>query len=92
MGYDYKNCWHVLLRDRLKHKSPNSAHGEAAVAGALNIQLGGINYYFGRPEMRPILGDKRTEISPGHIKDSIRIMYASSILGIVSFYALALLF
>lgn len=95
MGYDYKNCWHVLLRDRLKHKSPNSAHGEAAVAGALNIQLGGINYYFGRPEMRPILGDKRTEISPGHIKDSIRIMYASSILGIVSFYvfyALVLLF
>lgn len=86
LGYDYKNSWRIFLRDRLKHQSPNSAHGEAAVAGALNIQLGGINYYFGKPEIKPTLGGGKEKIIPQHIKDSIRIMYMTSFLGLVVFY------
>lgn len=86
LGYDYKSSWKIFLRDRLKHQSPNSAHGEAAVAGALNIQLGGLNYYFGKPEIKPTLGDKKEKIAPQHIKDSIRIMYITSFLGLVVFY------
>src|SRR5262249_32184662 len=34
-------------RDGRKHPSPNSAWGEAAVAGALGVQLGGMNTYGG---------------------------------------------
>ncbi|EGD51113.1 cobalamin biosynthesis protein CobD, partial [Thermoanaerobacter ethanolicus JW 200] len=86
LGYDYKNSWRIFLRDRLKHQSPNSAHGEAAVAGALNIQLGGLNYYFGKPEIKPTLGDGKEKITPQHIKDSIKIMYMTSFLGLVVFY------
>ncbi|MDP9749802.1 adenosylcobinamide-phosphate synthase CbiB [Thermoanaerobacter pentosaceus] len=86
LGYDYKNSWRIFLRDRLKHQSPNSAHGEEAVAGALNIQLGGLNYYFGKPEIKPTLGDGKEKITPQHMKDSIKIMYMTSSLGLVVFY------
>ncbi len=47
-GYDGKNAWRIFRRDRKRHKSPNSAHTEAACAGALQLQLAGPNYYFGQ--------------------------------------------
>jgi adenosylcobinamide-phosphate synthase len=40
-GLDGKNARRVFKRDRLNHKSPNSAHTEAACAGALGVRLGG---------------------------------------------------
>ena len=42
----------VFLRDRLKHKSPNSAHGESAFSGVLGVRLGGGAYYGGKFEAR----------------------------------------
>ena len=32
-GFDGKNAWRIFKRDRKNHKSPNSAHTEAACAG-----------------------------------------------------------
>ncbi|WHE06771.1 adenosylcobinamide-phosphate synthase CbiB [Thermoanaerobacterium thermosaccharolyticum] len=91
LGYDYKNSFFILKRDRLKHESPNSVHGEAAVAGALNVELGGLNYYFGKPELKPKLGDGKETLKLEHIKDSVKIMYMTSILGLVLFFALKLI-
>jgi len=91
LGYDYENSFHVLKRDRLKHESPNSAHGEAAIAGALNVELGGLNYYFGKPELKPKLGDGKEALTLEHIKDSIKIMYMTSFLGLVLFFVLKLI-
>ncbi len=39
-----------------RHPSPNSGQCEASFAGALDVQLGGTNVYFGRSETRPTLG------------------------------------
>lgn len=86
LGYDYKNSFMIFRRDRLKHESPNSAHGEAALAGALDIRLGGLNYYFGKPESKPYLGDGEKDITFENIDDSIRLMYASSAFGLVIFF------
>ncbi len=47
----------VFLRDRKKHRSPNSAHGESAFAGVLRLSLGGGAVYGGVMEARPQLGD-----------------------------------
>ncbi|MGF7429893.1 adenosylcobinamide-phosphate synthase CbiB [Thermoanaerobacterium thermosaccharolyticum] len=91
LGYDYKNSFYILKRDRLKHESPNSAHGEAAIAGALGVKLGGLNYYFGKPELKPELGDGKEDLKLNHIKDSIKIMYVTSFLGLALFFALKLI-
>ncbi|MDK2805462.1 MAG: adenosylcobinamide-phosphate synthase [Thermoanaerobacterium sp.] len=87
LRYDYKNSFRILKRDRLKHESPNSAHGEAAVAGALNVELGGLNYYFGKPELKPKLGDGKEALELNHIKDTVKIMYMTSFLGLILFFA-----
>src|SRR5699024_5399478 len=50
-----KNSFKIYKRDRYNHSSPNSAHPEAAVAGALGIRLGGANYYFGKLLEKPTI-------------------------------------
>ena len=47
----------TLLRDGRKHASPNAGLTEAAMAGALGVQLGGVNYYDGQPLEKPTIGD-----------------------------------
>jgi adenosylcobinamide-phosphate synthase len=49
--------WRVMWRDAGKHASPNSGWPEAAMAGALGVQLGGPASYDGVPHARPIFGD-----------------------------------
>src|SRR3972149_6850701 len=51
-GKGLRNSLRTVLCDRKKHPSPNSGIPEAAVAGALGIHLGGINYYQGVPFSR----------------------------------------
>ena len=47
LGMDWKHAWRIWGRDRLNHKSPNSAQTESVCAGALRIQLAGDAWYFG---------------------------------------------
>jgi adenosylcobinamide-phosphate synthase len=54
--------WRIMLRDAKKHASPNAGWPEAAMAGGLNIRLGGPVSYDGAPHPRPWFGDgKQTE-------------------------------
>ena len=48
LRYDYKNAFKIYKRDRYNHASPNSAQTESVCAGALDVQLAGNAYYFGR--------------------------------------------
>ncbi|SHJ84374.1 adenosylcobinamide-phosphate synthase CbiB [Paramaledivibacter caminithermalis] len=82
LGYDTKNSLKIFLRDRKNHSSPNAGYPEAAVAGALNIQLGGTNIYFGKPVFKPTIGDKLRNIEIEDIKKTISIMYMTSFLGV----------
>lgn len=49
--------WRTMLRDAGRHASPNSGWPEAAMAGALGVQLGGPASYDGVPHDRPTFGD-----------------------------------
>jgi len=61
----------------------NPFNPEGAAAAALKIQLGGTNVYFGQVVEKPTIGDKIKELAPIHIKESIKLMYASEGLMIV---------
>jgi adenosylcobinamide-phosphate synthase len=77
----------ILLRDGNKHPSPNSGLTEAAVAGALNVQLGGVNYYFGQPSLRPTLGDPVRELRKNDILRANALMFVTLILATIIFLA-----
>ena len=82
-GFDGKNAWKIFWRDRKNHKSPNSAHTEAAAAGALDVQLAGSNYYFGKLVVKPTIGDPLRPVEPADILRCNRLMYAGTFLAMV---------
>ena len=88
LNLDYKNAFAMMKRDAAKHPSPNGGYAEATVAGALNIQLGGINSYFGVPHFRAYMGDPNEPLNAPHILLTIRLMYTATII----FLSLAIIF
>lgn len=90
-GYDGKNAWRIFIRDRKNHKSPNSAHTEAACAGALQLRLAGPNYYFGQLVEKPYIGDDQRPIEPLDILRSGRILYATAFFALLVFCGVPLL-
>ena len=81
-GMDGKNAAKIYLRDRRNHASPNSAQTEAAMAGALDVQLAGNAYYFGKLYEKPTIGDPIRAVEPEDIRRSNRLMYGTAVLGI----------
>jgi adenosylcobinamide-phosphate synthase len=82
---DYKKSFQILIRDSRNHSSPNSGFPEAAAAGALGVQLGGTNYYFGKSLEKPTIGEPLRPLDRHDIKAVIRLMYAASILALILF-------
>ncbi len=80
LNMDYRKALEIYRRDRYNHKSPNSAHTEAVSAGALNIMLGGDNYYGGVLVPKPSIGDPDREVEAEDIRRVNRLMYAASML------------
>ena len=80
---DYKNAFAMMRRDAKKHPSPNGGWAEATVAGALNVQLGGMNYYFGEPHFRAYMGEPNESLEAAHILGAIRMMYTATILFLI---------
>ena len=78
-----KESFKIYKRDRYNHSSPNSAHPEAAVAGALGIRLGGANYYFGKLVEKPTIGDAKKKIEISDVYKTNNILGMVSFLGMV---------
>lgn len=79
-GFDGRNALRILRRDRKNHKSPNSAHTEAACAGALHIQLAGPAQYFGKMVEKPTIGDPDRPVEPADILRASRLMFMTAFL------------
>jgi adenosylcobinamide-phosphate synthase len=75
-------AWAVLVRDGKNHSSPNSGYPEAAAAGALGVRLGGESSYFGVNVVKPFIGEAAEPLSASKISDSVKLMYATSTLGL----------
>ncbi|WP_250673831.1 adenosylcobinamide-phosphate synthase CbiB [Paraclostridium ghonii] len=85
LGFNSKKSIKIAIRDRKNHKSPNCAYAEGAVAGALEVQLGGTNMYFGEKVYKPTIGDKDRELEIEDIIRTNKIMYMTSFIALVIF-------
>ncbi len=83
-GMEFRRTLKIMARDRLKHASPNSGHPEAAFAGALGCRLGGPSKYFGMRVDKPYIGDPVIELDKDTIIESLKLMYATSLAGLVA--------
>ena len=88
MGCNSRNAYRIFKRDSRNHASPNSAQTESVVAGALEIQLAGDAYYFGKLYKKPFIGDGIKPIKYDNIVDSIKLMYMTSVISAVLFVGL----
>lgn len=80
-GFDSKNAVKIFKRDRYNHASPNSAQTEAVMAGALDIQLAGNAYYFGKLCEKPTIGDAIRPVEKEDIPRANQLLYVSAALG-----------
>ena len=83
VGLDGAGAWRIFRRDRLAHSSPNSAHAEAACAGALGVQLAGGSFYFGAYVQKPTIGDALRTVECADIAKANRLLYATAVLGLL---------
>lgn len=79
-GKDFKESFRIMIRDGKKQDSLNSAVSEAAMAGALGIQIGGTCSYSGNVVEHPYLGEQRRPMSITLIKEAITLSNLSSLL------------
>ena len=80
LGHDAVGAARAIWRDAAKHPSPNSGISEAGVAGALGIQLGGLNYYGGIASQRATMGTPHQQLRAAHIGQAAQLVYAVTLL------------
>ncbi len=81
-GQDWRQAWRIWRRDRRNHASPNSAHTEAACAGALGLRLGGPLTYGGQSYDKPLIGDQIRPLNAPEIVRANQLMSLTAWLGL----------
>jgi adenosylcobinamide-phosphate synthase len=76
---DARRAWSVWQRDGGLHPSPNAGQTEAAMAGALGVRLGGMNYYEGEPSPKQVLGSEGRAASTADARSAMRIVAVASL-------------
>jgi adenosylcobinamide-phosphate synthase len=72
------------LDDGMEHKSPNAGQPESAMSGALQVRLGGENFYKGELATAHLMGKRFPRPSTQQAKQAIRIVATVSVLGVVT--------
>jgi adenosylcobinamide-phosphate synthase len=80
-GLDAKRASRIWRRDGNKHASPNAGQSEAAMAGALGVQLGGSNSYDGQLHYTPLLC---AEGAPPSVRDARKALSLVAIVSAIS--------
>lgn len=79
-GMDGARAWRIFKRDRKKHESPNAGQTEAAMAGALDLALGGDTVYAGAIVHKETMGDGGHRTRPIDIRRANHLAEATSLL------------
>jgi adenosylcobinamide-phosphate synthase len=75
-----RSALRIWRRDGGKHKSPNAGQPESAMAGALQVRLGGDNTYAGEHIAAPLLGAEFERPLRHHAKQALCLVAAVSLL------------
>lgn len=81
--YDWRRALTVWRRDGHLHASPNSGRPEAAMAGALNLRLGGPTYYGGILSDKPFINSGGEEPELSSVEAAEKLMVGAAILMVV---------
>jgi len=76
-----------------KHASPNAGYPESALAGILNCQFGGPNYYYGKLVEKPYIGTNNKKINYTDFRTTRKVNHSVclfSVIIITSIYLLIL--
>lgn len=84
LGLDFRAAIRICRRDGRLHASPNSGLPEAAMAGALGIQLGGPVRRKGIIDHMPHMGDPVNKIEQDHIRKANKVMFAATVTAVVT--------
>ncbi|MBL8906818.1 MAG: cobalamin biosynthesis protein [Rhizobiales bacterium] len=72
-GEAARNAFDAMRRDAGRHLSPNAGWPESALAGALDIRLGGSRAYAGRNVDLPEMGRGRAELDRNDIRRGLKL-------------------
>jgi adenosylcobinamide-phosphate synthase len=79
-----KAALRIGWRDGRKHPSPNAGWPEAAMAGALGVQLGGPSSYGDVVSEKPKIGDPLEPLTLRKARQAIRVMQVTAWLGLAA--------
>jgi adenosylcobinamide-phosphate synthase len=74
----------ICHRDGHKHKSPNAGRPESAIAGALQVRLGGENRYGGELIRTPLMGSEFKAAGVPQAKRALRIVASVAVVGVLA--------
>lgn len=89
---DGRHAMAVFRSDRRKSSSPNAGCGEAAVAGALHVQLMGPASYFGVRQEKPFIGMDDRPVEREDIRIAGDLMYMASGITLLAVTGIFLIF
>ncbi len=79
-GGNPQTAFRTWLRDGDNHASPNAGQPEAAMAGALQVRLGGMNHYGGEVHQSPYLGAEFKAPQGQDARRALKIVMGASFL------------
>jgi adenosylcobinamide-phosphate synthase len=86
---DPQTALRIWLRDGHRHKSPNAGQPEAAIAGALHVQLGGANTYAGELIPAPRIASEFLPPILAQAHSAIRLITLTTLLAVAATTLLA---
>ena len=78
-----RNSISTILVDGHKHESPNAGYPEAAMAGALGVELGGDAFYAGELVRHPRLGRAELPLGLDALHSARKIMWIASAIALL---------
>ena len=79
-GASARDAWRITMRDAAKHRSPNAGWPEAAIAGALGLQLSGPREYQGVIVRDAFIGDGWNKPGADDIRAALAIYRRAAVL------------